>query len=216
MSEGALRVVIADDHPVFRDGLAAALADRGLDVVAAVGDGESALEVAAKNGVDVVLMDLAMPGIGGVEATRRLARLDPAPAVVVLTMSDDHTSLRAALRAGARGYLLKESTADEVVAVLTSVAAGQTVLGAGVAHRVADAMSGPASTDRPFPELTDREFEVLQFIARGRTNAEIVRDLGIADKTVRNNVSVILTKLAVESRAEAVAKARDAGVGQPN
>ena len=101
-----------------------------------------------------------------------------------------------------------------MVTVLTSVAAGQAVLGAGVAQRVAEAMSGPASTNRPFPELTDREFQVLQFIARGRSNAEIVRELGIADKTVRNNVSMILTKLAVVSRAEAVAKTRDAGIGQ--
>lgn len=209
------RVVVADDHPVFRAGLATALVERGIVVCATVGTGEEALAAVDADPPDVVLMDLAMPGIGGVEATRRLADAHSGVAVVVLTMSDDDSSLAAALRAGARGYLLKESTAEEVVHALRAVAVGQAVIGAGLSERVLGSLGGGAQhRSRAFPQLTARELDVLELMARGLANEAIASRLGLAEKTVRNNVSMVLTKLAVTSRAEAVARARDAGVGE--
>lgn len=217
MSDGlpALRVVVADDHPVFRDGLALILRDRGVDVVAEAADGQAALDAAAAHQPDVVLMDLAMPGLGGIEATRRLVAGGRAPAVLVLTMSEDDDSLFAALRAGARGYLLKESAADDIVRAVITVARGGTVLGARVSARVLDAvLARPlADTSRPFPRLTEREQEVLDLVARGYPNARVARHLGVSEKTVRNHVSVILAKLPAATRAEAVALARDNGLG---
>ncbi len=211
----ALRVIVADDHPVFRDGLAMILRDRGVRVVAEAADGQAALDAAAAQHPDVVLMDLAMPGLGGIEATRRLAAGHPAVAVLVLTMSEDDDSLFAALRAGARGYLLKESAADDIVRAVVTVARGGTVLGARVSARVLDAVLArprPAAPG-PFPRLTQREREVLDLVARGYPNARVARHLGVSEKTVRNHVSVILAKLPAATRAEAVALARDNGLG---
>lgn len=208
-----LRVLVVDDHPVFRDGLAGALPDHGIEVSAALGSGEEALGYLSQHSVDVILMDLAMPGIGGVEATRRVTADHPGVAVLVLTMNADDASLAAVLKAGARGYLLKESTAGEVAGAVRAVAAGQAVIGAGMADRMVGALGVSSRSDRPFPELTDREFEILEEMARGRANPQIARSLGVSEKTVRNNVSTVFTKLAVASRAEAVARARDAGVG---
>ena len=217
MSDGfpALRVVVADDHPVFRDGLAMVLRDRGVDVVAEVADGQAALEATATHHPDVVLMDLAMPGLGGIEATRRLAAGHPATAVLVLTMSEDDESLFAALRAGARGYLLKESAADDIVRAVITVARGGTVLGARVSARVLDAaLARPLpEVPRPFARLTEREREVLDLVARGYPNARVAHHLGVSEKTVRNHVSAVLAKLPAATRAEAVALARDNGLG---
>ena len=211
----ALRVVVADDHPVFRDGLAMILAERGIEIVAEVADGQGALDAADAARPDVVLMDLTMPGLGGIEATRRLVARHPGVAVLVLTMSEDDDSLFAALRAGARGYLLKESAADDIVRAVITVARGGTVLGARVSARVLDAvLARPlADTSRPFPRLTEREREVLDLVARGYQNARVARHLGVSEKTVRNHVSVILAKLPAATRAEAVALARDNGLG---
>jgi DNA-binding NarL/FixJ family response regulator len=211
----ALRAVVADDHPVFRDGLAMILRERGIEVVAEVADGQGALEAAAVHHPDVVLMDLAMPGVGGLEATRRLAAGHPTVAVLVLTMSEDDDSLFAALRAGARGYLLKEAAADDIARAVVTVARGETVLGARVSPRVLDAVRGArlVGVAAPFPRLTEREREVLDLVARGYPNLRVARHLGVSEKTVRNHVSAILAKLPAATRAEAVALARDNGLG---
>jgi DNA-binding NarL/FixJ family response regulator len=211
----ALRVVVADDHPVFRDGLAMILRERGIAVVAEVADGQETIEAAAAHHPDVVLMDLTMPGLGGVEATRRLLAVQPAVAVLVLTMSEDDDSLFAALRAGARGYLLKEAAADDIARAVVTVARGETVLGARVSTRVLDAVRGGLlpGAPAPFPRLTEREREVLELVARGYPNARVAHHLGLSEKTVRNHVSAILAKLPAATRAEAVALARDNGLG---
>jgi DNA-binding NarL/FixJ family response regulator len=210
-----LRVVVADDHPVFRDGLAMILRERGIEVVAEVADGQEALAVVAASHPDVVLMDLTMPGMSGIEATRRLTAEHPAVTVLVLTMSEDDDSLFAALRAGARGYLLKEAGADDIARAVVTVARGDTVLGARVSARVLDAVRGGtlASGPLPFPRLTAREREVLELVARGYQNARVAQHLGLSEKTVRNHISVILAKLPAATRAEAVALARDEGLG---
>ncbi len=211
----ALRVVVADDHPVFRDGLAMILRERGIDVVAEVTDGRQAIDAVAASHPEVVLMDLTMPGLGGIEATRRLAAEHPAVAVLVLTMSEDDDSLFAALRAGAHGYLLKEASADDIARAVVTVARGETVLGARISSRVlAAAQSGTLlATPAPFPRLTGREREVLDLVARGYQNARVAHHLGLSEKTVRNHISAILAKLPAATRAEAVALARDEGLG---
>jgi len=210
-----LRVVVADDHPVFRDGLAMILRERGIEVVAEVADGQEAVKAIAAGHTDVVLMDLTMPGMSGIEATRRLAAEYPAVAVLVLTMSEDDDSLFAALRAGARGYLLKEAGADDIARAVVTVARGETVLGARVSTRVLDAVRGGLllSGPPPFPRLTVREREVLELVARGYQNARVAQHLGLSEKTIRNHISVILAKLPAATRAEAVALARDEGLG---
>jgi DNA-binding NarL/FixJ family response regulator len=212
-----LNVVVADDHPVFRDGLQVTLDDEpDITVVAAVADGDAAVTEVLRSSADVVLMDLRMPGVGGIEATARIVAERPDTAVIVLTMSDDDDSVFAALRAGARGYLLKEADATDILRAVRAVAAGEAVFGPRIANRViaffsAAGLRGAAAA--PFPALTDREREVLDLVARGCDNATIARRLFLSDKTVRNHVSACLTKLQVASRAEAVALARDAGLG---
>jgi DNA-binding NarL/FixJ family response regulator len=210
-----LRVVVADDHPVFRDGLAMILRERGIEVVAEVATGQEALEAVASGHPNVVLMDLTMPGMGGIEATRRLVAAHPAVAVLVLTMSEDNDSLFAALRAGARGYLLKEAGADDIARAVVTVARGETVLGARVSTRVLDAVKGGIvlGSPAPFPRLTAREREVLEMVARGYQNGRVAHHLGLSEKTVRNHISAILAKLPAATRAEAVALARDEGLG---
>ena len=213
----SLRVLVADDHPLYREGLTLALtAMPDVEVVGEAGDGESALALAAAAEPDVVLMDLHMPGMSGVEATRRLADSHPDVAVLVLTMLDGDDSVFAAMRAGARGYLLKGADRAEIARALAAVAAGEVVFSAGVATRVR-AFFARAGRDRqllsPFPDLTDREREVLDLVARGLTNSAIASRLVVSEKTVRNHVSNVFTKLAVSRRSEAVARARDAGLG---
>ena len=212
------RVLVADDHALFRAGMLAVLADLpDVEVVGEADSGEAALEQVARVRPDVVLMDLRMPGMGGLAATARISEEHPGTQVVVLTMSEDADSVFAALRAGARGYLLKESDADDVRRTLAAVARGEAVFGAKVADQVVGFFSGGAvgpATAQPFPELTTREREVLDLMARGLDNASIARRLFLSEKPVRNRVSDVLTKLRARTRAEAVAKARDAGVGQ--
>jgi DNA-binding NarL/FixJ family response regulator len=210
----SIRVVVADDHPVFRDGLVTVLTDRGLDVVAAVASGEDAVRVVAVLAPDVVLMDLAMPGLGGVEATRRIAAEHPSVAVLVVTMTADDDSVFAALKAGARGYLVKEAAATDIARAVESVARGETVLGARVGGQVvAAALGTPRPTAQTFPQLTAREREVLELVARGYDNGRIARHLSLSEKTVRNVLSTVLAKLPAATRAEAVALARDVGLG---
>ena len=212
-----IKVLIADDHPLFRQGLRAALADAAsISVVGEASDGTAAVTAACEPGVDVVLMDLHMPGTGGIEATRQIAARSPGTAVLVLTMFDNDESLFTAMRAGARGYLVKGAERDEIVRAIEAVAAGDVVFGAGVAARaLAFFATAPAGSRaaRPFPELTDREIEILQLVADGCSNLDIARRLHLADKTVRNHVSNVFAKLQVSDRPQAIVRARQAGLG---
>ena len=212
-----IRVLLADDHPVFRHGLRAALADApGIVVVGEATSGEAAVTQAVELAVDVVLMDLHMPGVTGLEATRRLAESAPPVAVLVLTMFDNDESLFTAMRAGARGYLVKGAEQEQIVRAIQAIAAGEVVFGAGIAARALAYFTGAPPTGRaarPFPELTDREVEVLQMVADGQNNLDIARRLHLSEKTVRNHVSNIFAKLRVTDRAQAIVRARRAGLG---
>jgi DNA-binding NarL/FixJ family response regulator len=215
MAADLIRVVVADDHPVFRRGLAATLADiDGVEVVAAVPDGAAAIEAARTLAPDVVLMDLAMPGIDGATATRTITSELPGIAVLVLTMSDDPDSVGAALRAGARGYLLKGADEDAIARALHGVAAGDVVLSGAAATPVLDAATGRRSAAEPFPQLTPRERQILDQVARGLGNIAIARGLHLSEKTVRNQVSAILTKIDAPDRGSAIDRARRAGLGR--
>jgi DNA-binding NarL/FixJ family response regulator len=213
-----IRILIADYHPVFRHGLRAALADApGMTVVGDVTNGDAAVIDAEALGADIVLMDLNMPGRNGIDATRMLAVTAPQIAVLVLTMFDNDESLFSAMRAGARGYLVKGAEQAQIVRAIEAVAAGEVVFGAGVASRaLASFAAAPVGgrSGRVFPELTDREIEVLQLIAEGVNNTDIARRLHLSDKTIRNNVSNIFTKLQVDDRAQAIVRARRAGLGE--
>ena len=209
-------MVVVDDHPVYRDGVSDALGDEpDIEVVGRAADGEAAVAVVDEQRPDVVLMDLRMPGAGGLPATARISATHPGTSVVVLTMSDDDDSVFAALRAGARGYLLKESEGADIARAVRAAARSEAVFGPRIADRVLAffASSRARSGAVPFPELTDREREVLDLVAHGLPNGAIAQRLFLSEKTVRNRVSDVLTKLHAASRAEAVALARDAGLG---
>jgi DNA-binding NarL/FixJ family response regulator len=211
-----VRVVLADDHPVVRDGLRSLLASLpGVELVGEAGTGREAVREAVLHRPDVVVMDLHMPDLDGIAATREVVRAVPSAAVLVLTMYDDDDSVFAAMRAGARGYLLKGAGQAEITGAIRAVAAGQAIFGPGVAARVLGYFSAPPRPDVPFPELTAREREVLDLIAAGQTNAAVAARLGLAAKTVANHLSAIFTKLQVAGRAEAIAVARQGGLGSP-
>ncbi|HEY0772525.1 MAG TPA: response regulator transcription factor [Nocardioidaceae bacterium] len=198
-----IRVLVVDDHPLFRDGLGALLATVGdLEVVDSVGDGESAVRRAVETRPDVVLMDLNLPVVPGIEATRRIVAATPETAVLVLTMVDDDDSVMAALQVGARGYVLKGAGQEEVLAAIRAVAAGGAVFGPGVAGRVLGGRRGPSY------DLTEREAEVLALLANGLSNAEIAREIGVSLKTVQNHVSRVLTKMQVRDRTQAALRVR--------
>ncbi len=208
-----VKVLIVDDHPFYREGIKTLLAARAPDRVEVVGEastGEEAVELCATARPDVVLMDLQMPGFGGIAATEQITARYPGIAVLVLTMLDDDSVLRA-LKVGARGYLLKDAGVDDVLRAVEGVAAGQSVLAPQATVRINRQLRDSAASDRPFPELTDREHELLTEILGGRSTGEIGHRLGLTDKTVRNYVSAILTKLQVRDRAQLVVKAREAG-----
>jgi DNA-binding NarL/FixJ family response regulator len=208
-----LRVVVCDDHPVYRQGLRALFAEvDGIVVVGEAGSGGEVLELVAETSPDVVIMDLHLPGMSGVDATQQLVARHPQVGVLVLTMFEDDTSLLAALRAGARGYVVKGSDHEEIVTAIRAVARGEVLLGRVVSGRLGAALAAP-SGPRLFPELTDRELAVLELLARGLSTERIAASQFLSPKTVRNNISVILAKLGVASRTEAVARARDAGIG---
>ena len=211
----AVRVVLADDHPMVRYGVAAVLAGSPeVELVAEAGDGDALLREVAVHRPDVVVTDLDMPGTSGVEAVARLRAQWPDVAVLILTMHADDDSLLAALRAGARGYLVKGADGAELVRAICSVAAGEAVYGAAVASRIVELASGGARrSGSAFPELTERERDVLELLAKGRRNSEIATALGLSDKTVRNHVSAVLLKLQVPDRTAAALKAREAGIG---
>jgi DNA-binding NarL/FixJ family response regulator len=203
----ATRVLIVDDHPIFRDGLVALIdAVPDMTAVGAVGDGAEAIAAVERRDVDVVLMDLNLPSVSGVSATATITGRLGAPAVLALTMVDDDDTVLAALRAGARGYVLKGAPGEEIAAAVRTVAAGGAVFGAGVASRVlaATASSGPKSTVAASGDhLTDRERQVVSLIAEGASNAQIARSLGLSVKTIQNYVSRILDKLQVADRTQA-------------
>jgi DNA-binding NarL/FixJ family response regulator len=199
--------MVVDDHPLFRTGLSSLLATvDDLEVVDAVGDAESAVRRAAELAPDVVVMDLNLPGLPGLEAIRRIVAQPSPPAVLVLTMVDDDDTVTAAMQVGARGYLLKGAVQEEVLAAIRTVAAGGAVFGAGAAQRV---LAG----GRPF-DLTEREAQVLALIAAGKSNPEIARELELSLKTVQNHTSNVLAKLQVRDRTQAALRMRGMG-GQP-
>jgi DNA-binding NarL/FixJ family response regulator len=210
-----VRVLVADDHPAFRAGLQLMLSScADIEVVAEADNGALALRLAGELRPDVVVMDLRMPGLDGIEATRRLVRDDPNIGVVVLTMFEDDDSVFAAMRAGARGYLLKGAELPEIVRAITAIAAGDAIFSSAIARRVIEHFAtGSGSSSAAFPSLTEREREVLDLIAAGKGNAVIAHELMLNLKTVRNHVSNIFGKLQVSDRAAAIVKAREAGFG---
>jgi DNA-binding NarL/FixJ family response regulator len=210
-----IRVLVADDHPTFRAGMRLMLgvAD-DVEIVGEAEDGHGVVTLARELTPDVVVMDLRMPGLDGIEATRRLLSSDPGVGVVVLTMFEDDESVFAAMRAGARGYLLKGAEQDEILRAIRAIAAGEAIFSPTIARRVVEHFaSGTASAKAAFPTLTEREREVLDLIAAGKGNAAIAHELVLTLKTVRNHVSNIFAKLQVADRAAAIVMARDAGFG---
>jgi DNA-binding NarL/FixJ family response regulator len=209
-----LRVVVADDHPVVRDGLAALLKfTPGITVADTVADGRAVVRAAVTLQPDVLVMDIQMPDLNGVEATIEITRVAPTTAILMLTMFDDDESVFAAMRAGAAGYLLKGAEQDQILRAIRAVAHGEAIFGPGIARRVLGYLSGPTRPVDKFPELTTREREVLDLLAAGLPNTAIGSRLGLATKTVSNHISSIFTKLQVASRAEAAHQARAAGLG---
>jgi DNA-binding NarL/FixJ family response regulator len=211
-----IRILIADDHAPFREGLhALLLAAPDCEVIGEAATGEEAVSLAAALQPDVILMDINMPGINGIEATRHILYTSPHISILVLTMFDDDDSVFAALRAGARGYLLKGALKAEILRAIRGVASGEAIFGPAVAKRLMSFFAGlqPAAPAQVFPELTEREREILALIAQYRTNPEIAERLSLSQKTVRNHVSNIFSKLQVVDRAQAIMRAREAGLG---
>ena len=219
MSADPLRVLVADDHPFFRDGLRVMLeATPDTELVGEAADGVEAVNLAHTLRPDVILMDLRMPGLGGIEATRKILGESPQVGILVVTMIEDDDSVFAAMRAGARGYLLKGADKDEMLLAIRAVGRGEAIFGPGIARRLVQYFASHAAEPKQasrvvFPELTDREREILDLIAAGRNNQEIAGQLFLSLKTVRNYVSNILTKLQVSDRAQAIIRAREAGLG---
>jgi DNA-binding NarL/FixJ family response regulator len=212
-----IRVLIADDHPLVRQGLQAALAPlEEIEVVGEATTGQEAIREAVLHQPEVVVMDLQMPELNGIQATRELARAVPTAAVLVLTMFEDDDWVFAAMRAGARGYVLKGAEAQEIARAIMAVAGGEAIFGPAVATRVLTYFAAPPTTPTPFPELTTREREVLDLLAAGHPNHQIADQLGLSGKTVANHISAIFAKLQVADRTQAILRARDAGLGHPN
>ena len=212
-----IRILIADDHPLFRGGLRALLESiADTEVVGEAATGEEAVEIAMALAPDVVVMDINMPGLNGIDATRRIVDESDQVNVLMMTMHDDDEAVFAAIRAGARGYQLKGAAQDETLRAIRSVANGEAIFGPGVADRLRRFLATPPATDprQAFPQLTERELEILELLAERRTNAEIAAKLFLSQKTVRNYVSAIFAKLQVADRAEAGLIARAAGLGE--
>lgn len=209
-----IRILIADDHTLFRDGLTALFASLpDLVVVGQAATGAEAITLAEQHQPDVVLMDIQMPGINGIEATRQIVQTSPHIGVIIVTMFEDNDSVFAAMRAGARGYVLKGAGQEEMERTIQAVARGEALFGSAIASRLMNFFAGPKPADGPlFAELTEREREVLTLIAQGVNNGEIAHRLSLSVKTVRNHVSNIFSKLQVVDRAQAIIRARTAGL----
>jgi DNA-binding NarL/FixJ family response regulator len=214
----ATRVLIADDHALFRYGLKAMLASgENFETVGEASTGEEAVRLAAELRPDVILMDIQMPGLNGIEATRRILKSNPEVGIVVVTMFEEDDSVFAAMCAGARGYVLKGADAGEVLKVVKAVAEGEAHFGPDIARRLMGFFAAPKPrSSEAFPELTSREAEVLDLIARGMSNQDIAQRLYLSQKTVRNHISNIFVKLQVADRAQAIVRAREAGLGRDN
>lgn len=214
-TDRTLRIVVADDHGIVREGLGALLsAHDGYELVGTAATGTEAVRAAVTLRPDVLVMDIQMPDLTGIEATREIVRVAPDVAVLMLTMFDDDESVFAAMRAGARGYVLKGAAPDNVIRAIAAVAADEAIFGPGIARRALAYLSGPRAEQAVFPELTPREREVLDLIAAGLGNAAIARRLGLATATVGNHITSIFAKLQVAGRAEAIIQARSAGLGE--
>lgn len=210
-----IRVLVADDHTLFRDGLQSLLGSvSDVEVVGEAGNGKEAIAAAFEFEPDVILMDILMPVVSGIEATKKITATLPDVGVVMLTMYDDDDSVFAAMRAGARGYILKGADQSEMLRAIRSVASGEALFGPSIATLLLQWFSGKADQPPdPFPELSEREREILELIASGRSNPAIATELYISPKTVRNHVSSIFSKLHVSGRSEAIVRARNAGLG---
>ncbi len=217
-TDGTIGVVIVDDHRLVRQGLEAVLAsDADVALVGQAADGRGAVELVADTEPDVVLMDLQLPELSGLEATRQILAARPDTAVLVLTMFEDDDTVHAAIAAGAVGYLLKGADGEDILAAVHSAAAGQAVFGAALAPRLRTLFGHrPTTSVSSFPELTERERLILDKVAAGLTNVEIGRALFLSPKTVANNVSMILAKLNLSERGQAIVLGRDAGLGRSN
>ena len=211
-----IQVLIADDHTLFRAGLHALLnLFPDIQVIGEASTGEETITKAEALQPDIILMDIQMPGVNGIEATRRILRTSPNIGIIVVTMFEDDDSVFSAMRAGARGYILKEAGEEEVLLAIRAVSRGEAIFGPAIARRLMHFFSRPhLEPDLVFPELTEREREILDLIARGENNAEIAQRLVLSPHTVRNHISNIFSKLQVADRAEAIIRARDAGLGQ--
>ena len=210
-----VRVLVVDDHPLFRDGVTAALAGTEFEVVAQAEDVATAVRLAAETKVDLVLMDLNLPDGSGIEATRAVLEVQPDVRVLVMTMSADDEAVVAAMRSGARGYVVKGSGRDDVLQAVRTVAGGGAVFSPAVADRLGSYFASLASLPGrdAFPALTEREREILDLVARGHDNRRIARELYLSDKTVRNHVSNVMAKIDAADRAEMIVRARNAGLG---
>lgn len=214
-----IRVLIADDHTLFRDGLHGLLnAMPDIEVVGEAATGDEAIALAQSLAPDVILMDIKMPGLNGIAATREILAKSPQIGILIITMFEDDDSVFAAMRAGARGYLLKAASHEELLRAIRSVSNGEAIFGPGIARRLIGFFATPAAMPpttppRAFPSLSDREEEILRLIAQGRSNHEIANQLGLSVKTVQNHVSNIFGKLQVADRVQAVIRARQAGLG---
>ncbi|XID92906.1 response regulator [Paenibacillaceae bacterium WGS1546] len=217
METEKLRILLADDHPMFLEGLASNLhGEEGIEVAGQAADGNEAVRLAELLQPDVILMDVNMPGMNGIEATREIIRTSPHIGILILTMFDDDASVFSAMRSGARGYLLKGAQKEEIVRAIHAVGDGEAIFSATIARKMMfyfDAIVNKTEIVQ-FPQLTAREREVLQWIARDLSNANIARKLGLSLKTVRNHVSNILSKLQAADRAQAILIAREAGLGR--
>jgi DNA-binding NarL/FixJ family response regulator len=210
-----LRVLVVDDHPLFRIGVSTLLAaEPGIEVVGEAAGGADAVTSAAALRPDVVVMDLHLPDLSGLQATRHIVAANPGTGVLMLTMADESESVFAAMRAGARGYLLKDAEPDEIIRAVQAVARREAIFGPDIANRVLAFFNQPPAAEPVFPELTGREREVLALIAAGHSNAVIAGTLCLSPKTVRNHISNVFAKLHVADRAEAIVRARDAGLGR--
>lgn len=215
-----IRLLIADDHALFREGLQALFSVApGIEVVGEAASGEKTIALAEQLQPDIILMDINMPGMGGIQATRRILSANAAIGVIVVTMIEEDASLFAAMCAGARGYVLKGAHHRELLQTVRAVAGGQVLFGPSTASRIMgffqdiEADLKPSLTRKTFPELTPRELDVLELIAQGANNSQIAEILVVSDKTVRNHITSIFSKLQVADRAQAIIKARDAGLG---